>query len=366
VAALKELYSHDFFDIFAQALSNEVPGFDKAIFFERIFDNSWENLELKERMRHTTKVLNSFFSGDVFSDIDCIKRLVPQLQKLGVKNGNLEYILLADYIEVFGQEYFEEAFNAFQIVTPFSTCEFAIRPFILKYPDKAIPLMLKWCSHSNEHVRRLASEGCRPRLPWAMALPPLKKNPAPIFPIIQALLFDESEYVRRSVANNLNDISKDHPQLVLEFAQKWIGHSENTDKLIKHACRGLLKSNFPGIMDLFGLGVAEEHVQVEMQLTEPKVTMGGDLYFSVNIKNAASHSLKLRLEYAVYFLRQNGTWSKKVFKISERNALSNETVSLLKKHSFRYITTRKYYSGIHYVSAIVNGIEFHKHEFELI
>lgn len=366
MAALKELYSKAFFETFAKALKLELPEFDETLFFEKIFDSSWDNLELKGRMRHTAIVLHSFFSGDVLSDLKSIKRLVPQLQKLGVKNSNLEYMFLPDYIELYGQEHIESAFNTFEKITSFTSCEFATRPFILKHPDFAIPKMFEWCNHPNEHVRRLASEGCRPRLPWAMALPKLKQNPEPIIPIVEHLLFDESEYVRRSVANNLNDISKDHPELVLQFAQKWIGKNENTDKLIKHACRGLLKSNYPGIMDLFGLGVAEEHVQVEMQLIEPKVGMGDDLYFSVNIKNAAAHSLKLRLEYAVYFLRQNGTWSKKVFKISERNALSNETVSLLKKHSFRYITTRKYYSGIHYVSAIVNGMEFHKHEFELI
>lgn len=366
MAALKDLYSIAFYETFAKGLKFELPEFDETLFFEKIFDSSWDILELKGRMRHTAIVLHSFFSGDVLSDLESIKRLVPQLQKLGVKNSNLEYMFLPDYIELYGQEHIESAFETFEEITSFTSCEFAIRPFILKNPDFAIPKMFEWCSHSNEHVRRLASEGCRPRLPWAMALPQLKQNPEPIIPIIEHLLFDESEYVRRSVANNLNDISKDHPELVLQFAQKWMGNNGNTDRLIKHACRTLLKSSYPGIMDQFGLGLRENNINVTMQLAQRQVANEGDLFFEMRLENTSMEVLKLRLEYAMYFLRQNGTWSKKVFKISEREAQKQESIVINKKHSFRYITTRKYYKGVHFLSVIVNGIEFHKSEFELI
>jgi 3-methyladenine DNA glycosylase AlkC len=88
----------------------------------------------------------------------------------------------------------------------------------------------------NHDVRRLASEGCRPRLPWAMALPQFRKDPSPALPILEKLKNDESDYVRKSVANNLNEISKDHPQLVLDICERWYGQTANTDWLVKHAC----------------------------------------------------------------------------------------------------------------------------------
>lgn len=157
-----------------------------------------------------------------------------------------------DYIERFGMEDYAVAVGTMERLTAFTSCEFAVRPFIKKHEGQMLEQMLGWSEHSSHHVRRLASEGSRPRLPWAMALPKLKKDPSPILPILENLKVDSSEYVRRSVANNLNDISKDNPDVALSVFRDWIGHSPETNRIVKHGCRTLLKQGVPEAMELFG------------------------------------------------------------------------------------------------------------------
>ena len=139
--------------------------------------------------------------------------------------------------------------KAIEFITQFITCEFAVRPFLLKYGDKMMNQMRAWSLHKSHKVRRLASEGSRPRLPWAMAIPALKKNPMPVLTILENLKNDPSESVRRSVANNLNDISKDRPGMVLKIANAWKGQNKETDAIVRHGCRTLLKHGHPEVLD---------------------------------------------------------------------------------------------------------------------
>ena len=197
-----------------------------------------------------------------------------------------------------------------------------------------------------------------------MALPALKRDPAPTRPILENLKHDDCEIVRRSVANNLNDISKDNPAVTLELAQNWLGANAATDALIKHGCRTLLKQGNPAALALFGFDAASFEV-VDFALHTPRVAMGQTLDFSFRIANRANQPKILRLEYALFFLRKNGQQSKKVFKISEREINAGKTLSLEKKHRFKPITTRRYYAGAHAVALIVNGAEQQRFEFEL-
>ena len=164
----------------------------------------------------------------------------------------LENIIFQDFVEVYGLEEFKISMNALSCFTINSSSEFAIRQFILKYPDLTMAQMRKWAVDKNEDIRRLASEGCRPRLPWAISLAKFKENPQDILDILEILKDDESLYVRRSVANNLNDISKDNPQIVRDITLKWIGIDKNRDWILKHGCRTLLKSADIQILNMFG------------------------------------------------------------------------------------------------------------------
>jgi 3-methyladenine DNA glycosylase AlkC len=363
---LKNMYNEAFFSTLTSASEEVIPGFQTASFLHTVYDKEWENRELKERMRHVTLAFREQLP-ELYPDcLRIILELIPLLKNKREEVDILGFIFLPDFLEVFGKDHPEISVDAMEEITQFITCEFAIRPFILEHPDRLMKQMLAWTSHESEHVRRLASEGCRPRLPWAMGLPFLKKDPSPVLPIIEALKSDDSEYVRRSVANNLNNISKDHPELIINIASNWIGSSEETDKIVKHACRTLLKQGNQEVMRLFGFGSVEELSVYDLELRSDKVNDGEYLEFSFNLKNLSSEKQNVRLEYAIWFLKANGSHSKKVFKISEKEYEGNSDNRISRKQSFRPITTRTYYPGTHRVSVIVNGKEFAEREFTLL
>ncbi|WP_421944790.1 DNA alkylation repair protein [Pedobacter sp.] len=362
---LKDLYSPNFYDNLSNVLIKTLPGFDKNKFIAEIYTADFESKELKERMKHTTKVLHHFMPENFAESTLLIEKIINQLRIERIGEDSLTYMFLPDYIETYGLEDFESAVKALKFTTQFTSCEFAIRPFILKYGDAMLAEMLKWSKHENHKVRRLASEGSRPRLPWAMGIPALKKNPSGVLPILENLKADTSEYVRRSVANNLNDIAKDHPSIVLEIATRWSGLSKETDAIVKHGSRTLLKQGHSEILKHYGLSDKGIHLS-DFKVLTPVVNIGGNLEFSFNIANTNAVQQKVRLEYGIYYMKQNGQLSKKVFKISERDYLSGSSLMLNRKQKFVLITTRKYYPGQHQISIIINGVEKEISAFELV
>jgi len=367
---LKNVYNSDFFDVLTNGMHQVTDGFEKEEFLSEILIPTWADMELKQRMRHITLTIKPYLEEDYNKSIQQLLRLTQLFQNdervQKIKFGELAFIFLPDFIELYGLEYLEISTMAMEKVTQFISCEFAIRPFIIKYEGQMLAQMKSWSKHENEHVRRLASEGCRPRLPWAMALPSFKKNPEPILPILETLKNDPSEYVRRSVANNLNDISKGHPQKVIELTRLWKGKSKNTDWILKHACRTLLKNGDKEAMQIFGFGSIEDISIKNLKLINENVKIGGELKFSFNLNNQSSKQEKVRLEYGIYYLKKNGSLSRKVFKISEKIYEPKSATAIEKKQQFKEITTRKHYAGEHMLSIIINGEEVEERTFELI
>ncbi len=362
----KNIYNAEFFSGFTRVLHDTVPGFDKTGFLAQIYDADWDSRELKQRMRHISTVLNNHLPGGYRSQVGTILQIITRLQNDGYKEDSIEYMFLPDFLEVYGLEDFDVAVGAFGEITKFTSCEFAVRPFILKYETQMVAQMLTWANHAHPSVRRLASEGSRPRLPWAMAIPSFKKDPAPILPILRALKNDVSETVRRSVANNLNDISKDNPDIVMALVKNWQGASAETDRMLKHASRSLLKQGGAEIMTLFGFGSVRNINIREFHILTPNVKIGEVLEFSFTLVNTSTVKSKLRLEYGLYYLKANGSLAKKVFKISEKDYEGRSTTMIRRKQSFKLITTRKFYPGKHQVSVIVNGTEFEVLDFYLL
>lgn len=361
---LKDLYSPAFYDRLSNALSITVPGFDQPRFLKNIFSPAFPSMELKERMKHTSKVLHGFLPSAYPQTILLIKKTIGQLRLQGIGEDGLAYMFLPDYIETYGINDFENSVEALEFVTQFVSCEFAVRPFILKYENEMIKKMHDWSLHSSHKVRRLASEGSRPRLPWAMAIPYLKKDPSSILPILENLKNDSSEYVRRSVANSLNDIAKDHPLLVVNIAKNWSGLSPETDAVVKHGSRTLLKQGHADILRHYGLN-DEGIVLKDFKVLTSAIKIGESLAFSFSIHNQNQTEQKVRLEYAVYYKKQNGQNTKKVYKISERIYPAGAEVSIVRKQKFVLITTRKFHLGAHQVSMIINGAEQELSHFEL-
>ena len=343
---LKNLYSPALINTLALEFKREYGGFDTQKFTRSVLSDEWEALELKDRMRQVARALGSCLPS-IYSDAIAI--VLP----VATKFSGLTHMLFPDFVEQFGQEDFACSMNALAQLTSGSSSEFAIRPFLVKYPDAAMAQMAIWSRSESEHIRRLASEGCRPRLPWAMALPAFKKDPERVLSIILRLMDDESLYVRRSVANNLNDISKDNPHLLINIAKQYLGQSTNVDWVIKHACRSLLKAGDKNILPLFGYADAK-HVEVKNLAVDPVVAIGEALNFSFDLNANDGVLGKLRLEFIIDFMKANGQTSGKVFKISEGEYVQSSR-RIEKYFSFKPISTRKYYKGEHAISVVVNG-----------
>ncbi len=356
--AFKDLYNKKFIRSLSDVLGGVYSDFDPEKLALLVFDKEWKHKELKQRMRHIACSLNACLPEKYEDALAILKPAAEQF-------SGIECLVFPDYVEVYGLGHYRKSITALEHFTKYSTSELAVRPFIIEYGDKMMAQMQRWAGSKNHHVRRLASEGCRPRLPWAMALPEFKNDPAPVLQVIEKLKSDESEYVRRSVANNLNDISKDHPRITLTTAKQWHGHSVETDRLIKHACRTLLKAGDKKIMRLFGYQNTS-HIRLQKCKLSKRVNMGGDLEFEFMLGSTTKRGLgKLRIDYAIDFVRANGTRNRKVFRISDGD-FPGKTKQVSKKHSFRKITTRKYYPGKQGLSIIVNGTVLWEHEFSLM
>ena len=366
---LKEIYNQKFFSALCQSLKKSHPKFSEKKFLALIFDNEWQKRELKQRMRHISYCLNQSLSKSYPQNIQILKQTAADFPQ--DKMSGLALVIFADYVETFGLEDFSTSIAALEFFTEFGSAEFAIRHFLVKYEKPTLKQMLLWAKSKNHHIRRLATEGCRPRLPWGIALAKYKQNPTPILPILEILKNDQSEYVRRSVANNLNDIAKDHPKIALDLAQKWLKNAdENLIKLVKHGLRGLLKKGDQRALRLFAIhgdhGGTIELFAIKFDLQKNLVKVGDNLEqnlsFSFRLINQKKN--KIRLEYAIYFLMKNGKHSKKVFQIIEKN-LDEGVFDFAKNHSLRLMTTRKYYSGKHKLALILNGVEVCVKEFDI-
>jgi len=213
-------------------------------------------------------------------------------------------------------------------------------------------------------VRRLASEGCRPRLPWGIALPAFQDDPSPILPILERLKLDPSESVRRSVANNLNDIAKDTPDVVIGLLRRWQTHDTQEMRwIIDRALRTLVKKGNPEALELLGYPASPE-VEVRNLAVGPEtVPMGGEVTFSFEIESRGQTPQNLMIDYVVHLMRANGQLTPKVFKLTRRTLAPGETVRIAKKHSFRPVTTRKYYPGEHAIEVQVNGVSSERKRF---
>lgn len=375
--SFKDIYDEQFFDRFTKDLKIVINDLDVQEFVSQIRDKEWEDRGYKQRTAHIARVLKEFLPANykeaiakILELLDGVKHALPDFSRIDDKNFGLltlDYgLILANYIELYGLDDYETSVKAMEKITQFTTCEFTTHVFIVKYPDKMMAQMLAWSKHEHWGVRRLASEGCRPRLPWAVALPNLKKDPTPILPILENLKNDPARFVRLSVANNLNDIAKDNPEIVISLAKKWYGESAEVDWIVKHGCRTLLKQGNAEVMELLGLGEVKSIRIENFRISTPEVKVGDSLEFSFNLLNQGKKKSKVRLEYGLYYRKANGTLSKKVCKISEKEYAGNSVTPIIRKHSFRVVTTRKFHPGLHQVAVIINGKEFEKHDFELI
>ncbi|MEU6309950.1 DNA alkylation repair protein [Streptomyces sp. NPDC047014] len=259
-------------------------------------------------------------------------------------------------VAVRGLAAFEPGLALLRALTPRLTAESAVRPFLRADPARALAVVREWTGDPDPHVRRLASEGTRPRLPWAPQLPAFVADPRPALPVLDALYRDPSDYVRRSVSNHLNDISRDHPALAVETAARWLAAPDaTTDRVVRHGLRTLIKAGRPEALTLLGhspdVAVAVDGPVV----TTPRIAVGDHLVFDWAVTNTGTLPAELVIDYVVHHAKANGTRTPKVFKLVTRALAPGETLGGTRRHSFKPITTRRYHSGEHLVQLQVNG-----------
>jgi 3-methyladenine DNA glycosylase AlkC len=351
---LKDMFNMDTVQTLGNALATEYPVFPTKTFIQDVFDDSWEKLELKARVRHITQIIGILLPSDYPEALKILRSTLPHLTEQG-----FEKMVFPDFVEVYGLEDWPTSMDALEEFTKHVSGEFAIRPFIARYPNQTLNRMLKWAEHPHPGVRRLASEGCRPRLPWGLRLKDLVADPSPVLPILEKLKDDNREEIRRSVANNINDISKDHPDLAVKILTDWQDPEKiNRTRLIKHALRSLIKAGHPGALGLLGFSSEPEIKIKNIRLEPEQIKLGGEVQFSFEIHSKSNEEQKLMVDYMVHFLKASGKHSPKVFKLKQITLQPGEKITINRKHGIKPITTRKYYPGIQYFQPQVNGKKF--------
>ncbi len=349
----EQLFSREVVGEMAARIRRVHPPFRKTAFMRRVFGSTWGGLELKQRMRHVAATLHDTLQLP-------FPRAAVVLSRAAEGGSGFVYMSLADYVELYGQDDFDTSVAALREITKACSSEFAVRPFIAAHQDRMLAVMRGWADDADARVRRLASEGCRPRLPWAMALPALKRDPAPILPILEVLKDDPSDNVRRSVANNLNDISKDNPGFVIDIARRWFGQNPQRDALVRHGLRTPLKQGNADALELLGCDDQAAELR-RFRLVRDCIAIGESVEFTFEVRTAKPTTV--RLDFAVYYRTKSGALSRKVYRIGDGVVDGRRCYS--RKRSFRDLSTRKHYPGEHAISIIVNGRESRKKRFRL-
>jgi 3-methyladenine DNA glycosylase AlkC len=354
-------------------LAKAWPEFNRAAFAAMAIKNL-DNLELKERSDQITEALAAFLPDDFERAASImLASLAPddggdvasaEVNSRGIEGWAVMPMTL--YVGLYGLDHFDLSMTLLKEMTKRDSSEFGIRFFLIAEPERTLSVLKTWLDDPNYHVRRLISEGTRPRLPWAMRLPAFMEDPAPILPLLEALRDDREEYVRRSVANNLNDIAKDHPDIVAQVAERWLkGADKNRQRLIRHACRTLIKQGHRGTLKALGYGPPRVELE-KLEILTPCVTFGTALEFELRLTSTADRAQPLIVDYAIHHRKANGGTSPKVFKWKTTTLAPRATLEANRKHAIKKITTRVYYPGAHRVEIFVNGVSLGSEEFELV
>ncbi|MEW4371880.1 DNA alkylation repair protein [Paenibacillus kandeliae] len=354
----KERYSEHFLQRFVEIVNEHTDDFDEKVFHEQVYRSDWTELAFKQRIRRISEALTAALPLPYEQAVQLLMQIAPHCR-------GVEYLFFPDYVELNGLEQVECSMKALEVLTMYSSAEFAVRPFIVQDPAGMLQQMKIWAQDDNEHIRRLASEGFRPRLPWSFQLKQFMNDPEPTLAVLEQLKQDSSLYVRKSVANHLNDIAKDHPERIAEIARQWYGQHPYTDWIVKHGCRTLLKQDHPQVMELFGY-IANEAVRIsDLEISAQQVAIGGEIDISFVLHNEDTSAQHVRIDYEMQFMKANGQQAPKRFRWVSRNFAPGHH-PMRKKHSFKLITTRKYYAGTHHIHLYVNGVQVGEVSFEVI
>jgi len=363
---VRDVFNADVVKQLAAAIKKNYSKFDDASFTKEIV-KEFPTLSFSERSALITDKLYEYLPKDF--PVSCtilLKSLPKEIQGEALEGyGGFIVWPMSIYISRYGMQHFDLSINALYEMTKRFSAEGAIRYFLIEYPEQTLRIMEKWIDDPNPHVRRLVSEGSRPRLPWTIRLHQFIKDPKPVLRLLEKLKEDPILLVRRSVANNMNDIAKDHPELAADTLAKW-NKSKNpgTRWIVQHGSRTLIKMGNKKILNALGFG-ADEGISIKkLRIANTEVTFGSAVTFSFEV-HAENKTAELMIDYIVHHKKANGGTSPKVFKLARKKIVPGEPLFIEKSHPFREITTRKYYPGEHFIEIQINGNVYGKKKFEL-
>lgn len=325
--------------------------------FVRHATRGLEDKELKDRVLHVAAALRTTlddsFPEAVRHIVDSLPPPLPTTEEL---TSQFFYWPYCTFVELYGDapEDFDVSMQALHQLTQRFSAEFAIRPFLLREPERTFAVLEGWSTDPSPHVRRLCSEGSRPYLPWGQRLGFLVDDPSPTLPLLERLVDDPSLYVRRSVANHVNDLSRHAPELALELAARW--WEADTDEhrwVVRHALRSLVKQGDARALEVLGYGPAQ--VSAELTASPDALAIGDATALAVDIESRSKKPQPLLVDYVVHFVKADGSARPKVFKWKEIELAQGAAVRLQKKHSFRQVSTRRHYPGVHRIEVQING-----------
>ena len=357
--ALKHMFNPGLVDMLTNHILQHHAAFDSVGFKTYVIDKDWENKAFKARYEHIASGLHLYLTADFEHNVKILLSFA-QKQTTHADGMQITLLFIPHYCGTHGIHSPAIALQFMEQITQFCTCEFAIRPYIIQFPVLSFEYLNAWANHSDHRVRRLASEGSRPLLPWGEKLSTLYENPSLVMPLLHKLVHDQHPLVLKSVANHLNDISKKHPEIVIDFAKK---HYKNCPTYIKHGLRTLLKQSNTQALSI--IGVSTSHFDISLSLSSLSVEWGGQLNFTVQFMHQSPTPLKCLLYFVMHFKRSNGQYNKKKFHLLVTECEGNNLQEVSKSYSFKAITTRKYYAGIQKTSVLINGQESEIRAFEL-
>lgn len=358
-ALLKDILGPTALAVIADAGVAADSRFDRAAFLAAAMDGL-DALSIMERVRHIADALKPALPDDYPVALAIVRAMAPRLAH------GFQAVAVTEYVARQGLDHFDLSMNALADLTRFGTAEFAIRPFLTRDTPRALAIMEEWTRSDNEHVRRLASEGARPRLPWAGRVPALKNDPTLAAPILERLKADPSPYVRKSVANHLNDIAKDRPDWLLDRLADWSQDDPHTKWIVRHALRTLIKAGDTRALALIGVADGAEVTLRSFSVEPRSVRLGDQLSIAAELHSDADTLQRLVVDYRVHYARAGGKTAAKVFKLKTFDLAARGTTNLSIRQTIRDFSTRRHHPGRHEVELIVNGRTMATAAFELL
>ena len=354
---LKNIFTKKMVQYIASNIKAVYPFLKNEMFIKDVVE-AFEPLSLTQRAEHISAMLYEYLPSPYLKSLDIIvKSLGPVTAEEELEGYDSFYIMpLGIFVKDYGLGEFDASMLALKEMTMRFTSEFAVRHFIVQDEETCLLYFRQWLKDENCHVRRLVSEGTRPRLPWGLRLQKYVKDPGAVLKLLHAMKNEPTRLVQRSIANSLNDISKDNPSLVTDFLEQWKDEGvKDCDWIISHACRTLIKQGDKQALSLMGFKSEVKIKELQLTISEYKIVIGEYLEFSLDF--VLEEEAKLMIDYVIYFKKANGELKPKVFKFSNKSYKSSK-ISLLKRHRIKLATTRKYYEGIQKVSVQINGKEY--------